>query len=416
MNSRSAFQRNKGVIFMENIYLLNAKRTAIGKFLGSLYENDPCDVSVQVIKELLSDINPTDIDMTIVGNVVSANMGQAFFRKIAINSGISKEKPAYAVNMVCGSGMMAIINAVKEIKCGANLVLAGGVEFMSNIPYATNTYLRLGKKFGNFEMTDLMVSDGLTDAFSGVHMGITAENIAKKYGITREQQDDYSWLAQQRAISGVDSGIFKDEIVPVKIKDYKGREFTFDTDEFPNRTSTREKMATLKPTFIKDGTGTVTAASASGINDGAAYVTVASEEYVREKGLMPLAKISGYSAVGCDPQYMGLGPYYAITRLLQDNGLTIDDIDIFEVNEAFAAQVLGSMKLLSEEFNTPIETIIDKTNIYGSGLGLGHPLGATGARIITTLAHLMKKKNLKRGVASLCIGGGQGTAVLLERN
>lgn len=401
---------------MNNIYLINAKRTAIGKFLGSFYENDPCDVSVQVIKELLSGLNPADVDLTIVGNVVSANMGQAFFRKIAINSGIPQEKPAYAVNMVCGSGMMAVINAVKEIQCGANLVLAGGVEFMSNIPYATNTYLRLGKKFGNFEMTDLMVSDGLTDAFSGVHMGITAENIAKKYGITREQQDDYSWLAQQRAISGVDSGIFKDEIVPVKIKDYKGREFTFDTDEFPNRTSTREKMATLKPTFIKDGTGTVTAASASGINDGAAYVTVASEEYIRKKGLMPLAKISGYSAVGCDPQYMGLGPYYAITRLLQDNGLTIDDIDIFEVNEAFAAQVLGSMKLLSEEFNTPIETIIDKTNIYGSGLGLGHPLGATGARIITTLAHLMKKKNLKRGVASLCIGGGQGTAVLLERN
>lgn len=266
-----------------DIFLLNAKRTAIGKFLGSFYENDPCDVSVQVIKELLNGINPSDVDMTIVGNVVSANMGQAFFRKIAINSGIPQEKPAYAVNMVCGSGMMAVINAVKEIKCGANLVLAGGVEFMSNIPYATNTYLRLGKKFGNFEMTDLMVSDGLTDAFSGVHMGVTAENIAKKYGITREQQDDYSWLAQQRAISGVDSDIFKDEIVPVKIKDYKGREFVFDTDEFPNRTSTREKMATLKPTFIKDGTGTVTAASASGINDGAAYVTVASEEYVKEK-------------------------------------------------------------------------------------------------------------------------------------
>lgn len=401
---------------MENkIYLLGAKRTAIGKFLGSFYENNPCDVSSQVLRALLSGVDPSDVDMTIIGNVISANMGQAFFRKIAINSGIPQGKPAYAVNMVCGSGMMAVINAVKEVRCGANLVVAGGVEFMSNIPYATNTYLRLGKKFGNFEMTDLMVSDGLTDSFSGVHMGVTAENIAKKYGITREAQDDYSWRALQRAIAGVDSGAFVDEIVPVVIRDYKGKEKVFDIDEFPNRASTREKLASLRPTFIKDGTGTVTAASASGINDGAAFVTIASETYVREKNLNPLAAVSGYTTVGCDPQYMGLGPYFAISKLLHEKSLTIDDIDIFEINEAFAAQILGSMKLLSEEFGTPVEAIVDKTNIYGSGLGLGHPLGATGARIITTLAYIMKKKNLKRGIASLCIGGGQGTAILLER-
>ena len=401
---------------MENkIYLLGAKRTAIGKFLGSFYENNPCDVSSQVLRALLSGVDPSDVDMTIIGNVISANMGQAFFRKIAINSGIPQGKPAYAVNMVCGSGMMAVINAVKEVRCGANLVVAGGVEFMSNIPYATNTYLRLGKKFGNFEMTDLMVSDGLTDSFSGVHMGVTAENIAKKYGITREAQDDYSWRALQRAIAGVDSGAFVDEIVPVVIRDYKGKEKVFDIDEFPNRASTREKLASLRPTFIKDGTGTVTAASASGINDGAAFVTIASETYVRGKNLNPLAAVSGYTTVGCDPQYMGLGPYFAISKLLHEKSLTIDDIDIFEINEAFAAQILGSMKLLSEEFGTPVEAIVDKTNIYGSGLGLGHPLGATGARIITTLAYIMKKKNLKRGIASLCIGGGQGTAILLER-
>lgn len=400
---------------MIGVYLLNAKRTAIGKFLGTFYENDPCEVSSQVIAELLKGISPSDVDMTIVGNVISANMGQAFFRKIAINAGIPVEKPAYAVNMVCGSGMMAVINAVKEIKCGANLVVAGGVEFMSNIPYATNTYLRLGKKFGNFEMTDLMVSDGLTDAFSGIHMGVTAENIAKRFGVTREEQDQYAWLAQQRAITGVDSGAFKDEIVPVRIKDYKGREYVFDTDEFPNRASTPEKIASLKPTFIKDGTGTVTAASASGINDGAAYVTVTSEDYIKKHNLTPLAKIMGYAAVGLDPQVMGLGPYYAITKLLRDNNLTINDVDVFEMNEAFAAQVLGSMKLLAKEFGNTVDEIIGKTNIYGSGLGLGHPLGATGARIITTLAYIMKKKNLRRGVASLCIGGGQGTAVLLER-
>ena len=398
-----------------SIYLLNAKRTAIGKFLGSLYEKDPCDVSSQVIIELLKDVAPDDVDMTIVGNVISANMGQAFFRKIAINAGIPIEKPAYAVNMVCGSGMMAVINAVKEIRCGMNLIVAGGVEFMSNIPYATNSYLRLGKKFGNFEMTDLMVSDGLTDAFSGVHMGVTAENIANRIGITREEQDRYAWLAQQRAIYGVDSGAFRDEIVPVKIKDYKGREIIFDTDEFPNRSSSLEKMASLKPTFIKDGSGTVTAASASGINDGAAFVTVASEAYIRENSLIPLARITGYAVVGLDPQVMGLGPFFSITRLLRDKDMTIDDIDIFEINEAFAAQVLGSMKLLSKEFGNTVDEIIEKTNIYGSGLGLGHPLGATGARIITTLSYIMKKRNLKRGVASLCIGGGQGTAVMLER-
>ena len=401
---------------MENVYLLNAKRTAIGKFLGSFYENDPCDVSSQVIINLLNGISTNDVDMTIVGNVISANMGQAFFRKIAINAGIPVEKPSYAVNMVCGSGMMAVINAVKEVMCGANLIVAGGVEFMSNIPYATNTYLRLGKKFGNFEMTDLMLSDGLTDAFSGVHMGVTAENIAKSVGVTRKEQDDYSWKALQRAIWGVDSGAFKDEIVPVKIRDYKGHEYIFDTDEFPNRSSTPEKIASLKPSFIKDGTGTVTAASSSGINDGVAFVTIASEEYTNKKGVTPLAKISGYAAVGIDPQVMGLGPYYAISKLLKENGLSIDDIDVFEINEAFAAQVLGSIKLLSKEFGNTIEEIIEKTNVYGSGLGLGHPLGATGARIITTLAYIMKKKDLKRGVASLCIGGGQGTAVLLERN
>ena len=380
---------------MSDIYLVNAKRSAIGKFLGSFYEKDPCYVSSEVIKSLLNGIDKNDVDMTIVGNVISANMGQAFFRKIAIDAGIPQEKPAYAVNMVCGSGMMAVINAVKEVKCGANLVVAGGVEFMSNIPYATNTYLRLGKKFGDFKMTDLMVSDGLTDAFSGVHMGVTAENIAKKYNISREEQDEYAWLAQERAINGVDNGAFKEEIVPIKLKDYKGKEFVFDIDEFPNRNSSPEKIASLKPTFIKDETGTVTAASASGINDGAAFVTVASEEYVKAHNVEPLAKISGYVSVGCDPQYMGLGPYYAISKLLHENNLTIDDIDIFEINEAFAAQVLGSMKLLAEEFDTTVDNIIEKTNVNGSGLGLGHPLGATGARIITTLAYQMRKRNSK---------------------
>ena len=378
------------------IFIINAKRTAIGKFLGSFYENDYCDVSVQLLNNLLRDIDKRDIDMTIVGNVISANMGQAFFRKISINSGIPIEKPSYGINMVCGSGMMAIINAVKEIKCGSKLVVAGGVEFMSNIPYATNTYIRLGKKFGSFEMTDLMVSDGLTDAFSGVHMGITAENIAKKLDISREEQDNYSFLAQQKAIMAIDNGFFREEIVPVIVKDYKGKEFVFETDEFPNRNSTMEKIASLKPTFLKDGTGTITAASSSGINDGASFVVLASEQYINDHNITPLVEIIDYSSIGCDPQTMGLGPYYAIKELLNKNGLSPDDIDYFEINEAFAAQLLGSVKLLSKEYGINEQKLINKTNIYGSGLALGHPLGATGARIVTTLAYIMKRNNLRR--------------------
>lgn len=397
------------------IYLIDAKRTAIGKFLGSFYENDYCDVSVQLLNNLLKNINKNDIDMTIVGNVISANMGQGYFRNISVKAGIPIEKPSYGINMVCGSGMMAIINAVKEIKCGSSLVVAGGVEFMSNIPYATNTYIRLGKKFGSFEMTDLMVSDGLTDAFSGVHMGVTAENIAKEMGISRQEQDNYSFIAQEKAIRAIDSGCFEEEIVPVIVKDYRGKEYYFAVDEYPNRNSTPEKIASLKPTFIKDGTGTITAASASGINDGVSFATIGSDEYVLKHGLEPLAEIVDYSAVGCDPQKMGLGPFYAIKKLLDNNGLTPNDIDFFEINEAFAAQVIGSLKLLSGAYSIPVDILLDKTNINGSGLALGHPLGATGARIVTTLAHIMKKKKAKLGIASLCIGGGQGTAILLRR-
>ena len=401
---------------MKNVYILNAKRTAIGKFLGSFYENDARDVSSQVIRELIKDTDPNDIDMTVVGNVISANLGQSFFRKIAIDAGIPVEKPAYAVNMVCGSGMLAIINAVKEIELGADLVVAGGVEFMSNIPYATDTYLRLGKKFGNFNMTDLMVSDGLTDAFSGVHMGVTAENIAKKYEISREEQDDYSWLSLNKAIEAVDEGRFSEEIVPVKVKDYKGREFVFEVDEFPNRESTREKMSSLKPIFIKDGSGTITAANSSGINDGACFALLCSEDYLKKHNIKPLAKITGYSMIGLDPQFMGLGPYYAIKKLLKSNDLSLNEIDAIEINEAFAAQVLGCIKLLSKEFSYSEEDIIKKLNLNGSGLGLGHPLGCSGARITTTLAYILKNSNYKRGIASLCVGGGQGVALMLERD
>lgn len=400
---------------MSSIYIIDAKRTAIGKFLGSLYEADPKDVCVQLIKNGFKEEYIKEVESVIVGNVISAGIGQATARNIDINAGVPLESPAYSLNEVCGSGMQAIINGVNEIKCGKNLVLCGGFEFMSNIPFCTDTYMRLGKKFGDFKMVDLMTHDGLIDSFSGVHMGITAENIVKKLDITREQQDDYSYLAQQRSIEAVDSHFFEEEIIPVSLKDYRGNEYQFDTDEFPNRNCTREKLATLKPSFLKDGTGTVTAGNSSGINDGAAFVLLASKEYCIKHNIKPLAKIIANAVVGCDPQTMGLGPYYAISKLLNDNGLDMADIDYMEINEAFAAQVLGCMKLLAEQYNTSVDALVAKTNLHGSGLGLGHPLGATGARITTTLAHIVKRENLKYGIASLCIGGGMGAALLLGR-
>lgn len=397
-------------------YIIAAKRSAIGRFLGSFYEKNAVKAAAQLIQKGFDQKQLKDVQMVIVGNVISAGMGQGPARAIAIEAGIDVKVPAYCINMVCGSGMQAIINACNEIECGKDLVLAGGVEFMSNIPYATNTFIRLGKKFGNFEMTDLMVSDGLTDSFSGVHMGITAENIAERYAISREQQDDYSYLTQQRAIKAVDEGVFRDEIVPLTLTDYKGRTFEFSTDEFPNRESTREKMASLKPTFRKDGKGTITAANSSGINDGIAFLLIASEEYCRNNDVTPLAEIVDSSVVGLDPQMMGLGPYHAMKDLLDKTGLDLKKIDRFEINEAFAAQVLGCYKLLEEEYGVDESFMIERCNLYGSGLGLGHPLGATGARITTTLVHeMMRDEHIDYGIASLCIGGGMGGALLLKR-
>lgn len=400
-----------------SIYIIDGKRSAIGKFLGSLYEKDASDVCVQVAKKLIeeSKVNPNDIDLSIFGNVVSAGLGQGLARKIAINSGVPIEKPAYSLNMVCGSGMQAISNSCNEIKLGKKLVLTGGYEFMSNIPYATDTYLRLGIKYGDFKMVDLMTKDGLHDSFSGVHMGVTAENIAKELNITREAQDRFAFLTQKRALEAVNNKAFSNEIVPVLLKDYRGREFVFDTDEFPRADSTYEKLASLKPAFIKDGSGTVTAGNTSGINDGAAFLLLGSDEYCKANNIKPEIEIVDYVSIGCDPQKMGLGPYYAINEILKNNKLKFTDIDLFEINEAFAAQVLGVFKLLEKEHNVDEKYILDRTNLKGSGLGLGHPLGCSGARIVVTLYHEMLEKDCKYGIASLCVGGGMGIAVLLKK-
>ena len=401
---------------MKKTYIIDAKRSAIGKFLGSLYESDIADVSSQVIKKGFSQNLLSDVDMVIIGQVFSAGTGQALARKIAISSGLSQLVPAYMVNMVCGSGMQAIRNGKMEIDNGSDLILCGGVELMSNIPFATDSYIRLGKKYGDFKMIDLMTHDGLIDSFSGVHMGITGENIARKFNISRQMQDAYSYLTQQRAIKAIDAGLFKDEIVPVDLVDYRNNPYVFDTDEFPNRESSPEKLASLKTTFIKDGTGTITAGSSSGINDGVAFVLLGSEDYCKKNNIIPMTELVDSVIVGCDPQLMGLGPYYAITALLDKTGLDFTDINRFEINEAYAAPTLGCFKLLEDQYGVNEEYIIERTNIYGSGLGLGHPLGATGARITTTLSHMMAKdKSLEYGISSLCIGGGMGAALLLKK-
>lgn len=397
-----------------NICIIDAKRSAIGRFMGTLAGADPADISAQVIRGGFDPALIAKLQEVILGNVYSTNLGQGIARKIAVNAGVPVETPAYAVNMVCGSGMQAVINGCMELCMGKDLVLAGGIEFMSNVPYAADG-IRGGNKLGDLTLTDLLLKDGLTDTFSGLHMGITAENIAKKYGITREAQDAFSWEATQKAIAAVDGGRFKDEIVPVVIKDRKGKETVFDTDEHPNRTSTPEKIASLRPSFIKDGTGTVTAAGASGINDGVAFLLLGTEKFCRENDIEPLCTITAASTAGCDPQYMGLGPYYAVSALLEETGMDLWDVECLEMNEAFAAQALGCVKLLSEKYGVSEEQILSVTNLNGSGLGLGHPLGATGARIVVTLSHLLKNTSGKRGVASLCIGGGMGAAVMLER-
>jgi acetyl-CoA C-acetyltransferase len=314
--------------------------------------------------------------------------------------------------MICGSGMKAVMNAYCDIQANfADVVIAGGSEVMSNTPYLVPAGARWGTKMGNLTMVDHMINDSLTDAFSGVHMGVTAENIANKYNISRAEQDAFAIASQQKAIASVDAGAFKEEIVPVVIKTRK-EEIVFDTDEYPNRKTNLEKLGTLRPAFIKDGT--VTAGNASGINDGAAFLMVASEDAVKENGLKPLVEIVSIGQGGVDPQVMGLGPVPAIRMALKNAGLKLEDMDIIELNEAFASQSLGVIHELIEEHGVTKEWIMERTNVTGGAIALGHPVGASGARIIVTLIHNMLKSGKKLGLASLCIGGGMGTAIIVK--
>lgn len=400
---------------MSKVYIVQAKRSPIGKFLGTLAPVTPAALTAQVIKNVINEsgVDVKTIDEVAIGNVLSAGHGQNIARQASIAGGIPVEVPAYTVSMVCGSGLKSVINAYTSIKAGlADVVLAGGVEVMSQAAFAVDGKTRLGNKMGDLKLKDTLLSDGLTDVFNNYHMGITAENVAKKYGLTREMQDKFSYKSQVRAIEAVDSGRFKDEIVPIEIKGKK-RTVVFDTDEYPNRTTNLEKLSKLRPAFKSDGT--VTAGNASGINDGATIVLVASEKAVKEQGLTPIVEITSIGQGGVDPSIMGMGPVAAINDAMRRCDVQLKDMDLVELNEAFAAQSLGVINELKNQYEEiDDEWVNNRVNVNGGAIALGHPLGASGARILTTLVHEMKKRNVENGLASLCIGGGMGVAVTVK--
>ncbi len=399
---------------MKKVYVVGAKRTAVGAFLGALKNTQASDMGSVVVKALLDETNvkPEQVDELICGNILSAGLGQGVGRQIAVKSSIPVEKCAYSINMLCGSGMKAVMNGVTSIQNGdADIIVAGGVENMSAAPMLLPKEVRNGIKMGNFNVVDHMIYDALTDAFDGIHMGVTAENIATKYGITREEQDSFAYNSQQKAIKAIDNGTFKEEIVPIGVKLGKDN-IMFEQDEHPNRTTNLEKLAKLRPAFVKEGT--VTAGNASGINDGASFVLLASEEAVTKYNLKPIAEIIGTGQGGVDPTVMGLGPTPAIRKALKQANLKLSDIELVELNEAFAAQSLGVIKELVEEHKIDKEEFMSKTNVNGGAIALGHPVGASGNRIIVTLLHEMKRRKQKYGLASLCIGGGMGTAVIVK--
>jgi len=349
-------------------------------------------------------ISGDQLDEVIFGCVLQAGQGQNVARQCAIHAGIPETVTSFTINKVCGSGLRAVSLAAQIIKAGdADIVLAGGTESMTNAPYLVPK-ARYGYRMGDGKLIDEMVFGGLTDIFNGYHMGITAENVNEMYGITREEQDEFGFKSQEKAFAAIESGRFKDEIVPVVIKTKKG-EVVFDTDEHPRRT-TMEALAKLKPAFKKDGS--VTAGNASGINDGAAAVVVMSKEKADELGIKPMARVVSYASGGVDPKIMGVGPVPATKKALAKAGLTLDDIDLIEANEAFAAQSIAVARDMGWD------KTMDKVNVNGGAIALGHPIGASGCRILVTLLYEMQKRNAKRGLATLCIGGGQGTTLIVE--
>ncbi|UNM89142.1 acetyl-CoA C-acetyltransferase [Vagococcus sp. CY52-2] len=392
---------------MKEVVIVSARRSPIGSFGGSLKNMSAVELGKKVLEASLKDINldPSLVDEVILGNVLSGGLGQNVSRQVAINAGIPQEKSAFTINKVCGSGLKTVVLAAQSIMLGDNeIVVAGGTESMSQAPYVLESE-RWGKRMGDAKVIDTMLSDGLVDAFHGIHMGITAENIAEKFGFTREQQDEFAAKSQNKAEAAVTSGRFKEEIVEIEIPQRKGEPVIFKDDEFPRFGSTVEKLSNLRPAFKKDGT--VTAGNASGVNDGAAILVLMSREKADELGLEVLASIESYASAGVDPTIMGTGPIPATKKALEKAGLTVEDLDLVESNEAFASQAMSVMQELG--LNEDI------TNVNGGAIALGHPIGASGARILVTLLHEMKKRDAKNGLATLCIGGGQGIALVVKR-
>ena len=393
---------------MKKAVIVSACRTAIGAFGGTLKDVPAAELGAIVVKEAVSraGIKPEQVDEVILGNVLQAGLGQNIARQVTLKAGLPIETTAMTINIVCGSGLKSVALAANQILAGeSEIVVCGGTENMSAAPYAVPS-ARWGARMNNSKMIDVMVNDGLWDAFNQYHMGITAENVAEKYGITREMQDEFAVASQSKAEAAIKAGKFKDEIVPVVIHGKKG-DTVFDTDEHPKFGTTIEKVAKLKPAFKRDG-GTVTAANASGINDSAAALVVMSKEKADELGIKPLATIVSYATGGVDPSIMGVGPVASTKKVLAKTGLTIDDMDLIEANEAFAAQSLAVAHDLKFD--------MDKVNVNGGAIALGHPVGASGCRILVTLLHEMQKRDAKKGLATLCIGGGMGCATIVERD
>lgn len=399
---------------MSKVFIVAAKRTALGSFGGALAGVDVATLGATAIAGALAaaKLDANHVDEVIVGNVIGAGQGMGPGRQAAIKAGIPASVPAYGLNMICGSGMKTIMDGASHIKAGdADVVIAAGMESMSNIPYLVPAQTRFGSKMGNMTMLDAMVNDGLTDAFQNYHMGVTAENIVDKVGLSREQQDEFAVASQQKAVAAIEAGRFVDEISPLDVK-VRRNTLTFDTDEYPKADASLAGLAKLRPAFKKDGS--VTAGNSSGINDGAAAVILASAEAVEKYDLDPMAELISYGQGGLDPEIMGLGPVPAIEQALKRANMDLGQIELLELNEAFAAQSLGVMKQLTEQHDVDMAWFTDKTNVNGGAIALGHPLGASGGRITVTLLHELQKRGLDYGLASLCIGGGMGTAVIVK--
>jgi acetyl-CoA C-acetyltransferase len=392
---------------MRDVVISGACRTAIGTFGGGLKDFSAVQLGTIVIAEALkrAGVGPQAVDETIMGHVLQAGLGENTARQCAVNAGIPIEAPAFTVNKVCGSGLKAVALAAQAIAAGeAEVIVAGGIESMTNAPYLVSK-ARWGIRMGDEPLVDSMLRDGLLDPWTGVHMGITAENVAERFGISRAEQDAFASESVRRALHAIEAGYFRDEIVPIEVTQRKAPSFVFDTDELPRTRPDQNVMRTLRPAFKKDGT--VTAGNASGINDGAAAVVLLAAERAADLGVTPLARIRASASAGVDPQLMGTGPIAAVSKVLARGGLTIDDVDLIESNEAFAAQALAVSRIVG--FQSEV------TNVSGGAIALGHPIGASGCRILVTLVYGLRRLSRNLGLATLCIGGGQGIAIVVER-